>query len=420
MNRIVTQLSDRHADGFWNSHDDWFLERDLIKSHLFNGSLRLTDLTHALKNGQTCEQITFNWNWHNGTPPGLHHLLERHRYQLRPLFNELLALDWQPRAHWRTQEPTAEWQEFSLAELIVRFPEFGELSGHPGDNVQLYRSDQRGNRVWSPFATVNPLPEAPKKWTVPHVVRALLCGQFSDLKCHGVYTDDYAYDAACNFRRGEIENATAFARRILESPSGWWTYQQPDDGRISICCHQFDSNSFKFELMKRFNPLRKTTDLVVPPPVAPGTPRAAAPVTSSAPVATGDITLTLNAAKKLVELRFTAKPDETVRAQLKAAHWRWYGAAACWYNKHTPENEAWARAFIAQQSSPAPRADFTEAPEAPATPPSAENVTAAVTEAITSRFGPSDKIIVATVGFAGGAPKTPTPPMPAWRQRRRQ
>jgi hypothetical protein len=62
-------------------------------------------------------------------------------------------------------------------------------------------------------------------------------------------------------------------------------------------------------------------------------------------------TLSINKAKHLVQLHFPSKPDEATRTKLKAARWRWYGPAGCWYHKHTPENLEWAQAFISPEST---------------------------------------------------------------------
>ena len=363
MNQNISHLTAaEHFSQFWNSHDNWFLERDQIKAHLFNGSLRLTDIADAMKPGKVCEEFCFNWNWHNARPPSFYRLLERHEYNLRSLFNELRSLSWQHRKHWKTGEPQADWQSLTLANLAVQMPkDFGQLSGDPGDNVELYRSELRSVRVWSPFAKVSPLTEKPNKWTIPHVIRALLTGQFTRLKCDGVYTDDYAYDAAVDFQRGEISGrdaVTAFARRILENPSGWWAYER--DGEVSVCCHHFDSNSFTFDLMKRFNPAAsaapntKGDAVTIERPVETDTPEASRQGAKARREPVSNISITINDARQLVELRFPDKPDEDVRAEMKAARFRWFGPAGCWYHKHTPENLAWAQAFASRQAGSAP------------------------------------------------------------------
>ena len=112
------------------------------------------------------------------------------------------------------------------------------------NGLEFYRSEVKGIRVFSPFNLdkVKPLKAMPKKWTLRHVYSALINGQFKDLKCNYVLTDDYAWDAACDYRKGEIKAPIEFVKGIIENPSGWWTSYR--DGEVAICCHSFDSNSF--------------------------------------------------------------------------------------------------------------------------------------------------------------------------------
>ena len=434
MNKIIPQLDAEEHFGscaFWNSFDDWFLQRDQVKVHRYNGSLRLVDITDAMKPGKACEEFCFNWHPHE-TPAGLYRLFERHHYDLRSLFNELRALPWEQRRHWKTGEPQAGWQEFRLAKIIALLPEFG-MRGTPGESVELYRSELSSIRVWSPFATVKPLPEPPKKWTVAHVVRALLSGQFSHLQCHGVYSDDYAYDNAVNFHRGDFsDHAIAFARRILESPSGWWASERGEAaGHVSICCHSFDSNSFKFELMKRFNPAAQLAVTPLPDGDIAIHAACAAPtrtveadevpadghrkrkakvgrVTPCAPSVTV-VTLTVNEERDLVELRFPGKPSDDVRAEMKAAKFRWYGPAGCWYHKHTPENLAWAKEFVARH-----------APPVAATPPEPTKIETTVPQAepasqISAPVVPPLPAPGSVIVYPQYAPVAPA--IPSWRQR---
>ena len=67
----------------------------------------------------------------------------------------------------------------------------------------------------------------------------------------------------------------------------------------------------------------------------------------------GAITLSENHAKNGIQIHFPSKPDEAVRAEMKAAGWRWSFHNSCWYHRNTPENKQWADAFIARhQVSP--------------------------------------------------------------------
>jgi len=112
------------------------------------------------------------------------------------------------------------------------------------DSTRLFTKNVRkSSRVFSPFnaGKVKPLKAMPKKWTLTHVKKAILNGQYKDLRCTGTYSDDYAYDAAYNYQIGDL-NGIDFIKDIIESPSGWWTSER--NGVVSICCHSFDSNEF--------------------------------------------------------------------------------------------------------------------------------------------------------------------------------
>ena len=120
----------------------------------------------------------------------------------------------------------------------------------------------------------------------------------------------------------------------------------------------------------RFNPCSTNAKLVaVPMPdgdiaitAVRTTPNRRTTKTTVKSPAVSVITLTVNTERDLVELRFPGKPDDATRAEMKAAKFRWYGPAGCWYHKNTPENFAWAQAFVSRHTS-------SGAVVAPATPP---------------------------------------------------
>lgn len=262
--RIIESLTPEHFGRccpFWNSRDDWFLSRDLIRLHRYNGSVLIQDLTPAMKAGQQCDHFTFRWWPDDAIPFGIDEIFRRHEFNLRAVFTELQKLPWQRQPLYGGGVSDTSWQPFRNHGLAALLPELPAPVG-VGHSLELFRDSKPGRRVFSPFVKVHPLPAAPAKWTIPHVIRALLNGQFADLQCTGVYTDDYAYDAAANYRQGVITNATAFARRIIESPSGWWTGANGDS--VSVCCHSFDNNRFRFVL----NPPKHETHSHQPTAVA--------------------------------------------------------------------------------------------------------------------------------------------------------
>lgn len=83
---------------------------------------------------------------------------------------------------------------------------------------------------------------------------------------------------------------------------------------------------------------------VVTAPAKPVT--APAPTTVDTPTVAG-VTMTLNADKNGVELRFPGKPSVEVRDNLKANGWRWSGYATAWYRRDTPAARAFAEAMVA-------------------------------------------------------------------------
>lgn len=203
---------------------NFYVETPHVHIHLYNGSLSLTDLTNALKIGEICE--SYSMHYHGSSPLPGYHILRSVNYDLQVLMEIMKAIPWE-KDRW------GGWENISHV--------------FNGMEVILYRSDIKGVRVYSPFALdrMKPLKEDPKKWTLRHALRALVNGQYESLRCTGVYTDDYAYDYAYNYQQGEIKNGKAFAKQIIESPSGWWVYES--NGVVHISCHTFDNNEFKFK-----------------------------------------------------------------------------------------------------------------------------------------------------------------------------
>lgn len=115
--------------------------------------------------------------------------------------------------------------------------------------MAVTRSMEPAIRVFSPFHMdrLKPLDKVPRKWTVRHALRAIVNGQYEGLRCTGVMTDDYAWDNARNFGRGECKAPLLFVRRVIESPSGWRVYAE-DNNRVALNCHSFDCNELRVNL----------------------------------------------------------------------------------------------------------------------------------------------------------------------------
>ena len=72
------------------------------------------------------------------------------------------------------------------------------------------------------------------------------------------------------------------------------------------------------------------------------------PLEQSSTAACGHVTLTFNEAKNGLQLHFPSKPSEEIRAELKAAGWRWSFRNGCWYHRDTPANQDFAERFVAR------------------------------------------------------------------------
>ena len=207
-----TNLVDLNELGFY----DCYFREENAHIHAYQNCIVITDLTNALKRGKTCQVFRFSFakeEW------------DQHRSLVCDFFNMLE--DW----------------DFTLAEFIEKLRS-GESLFWLEDRFSIQIKEKQATRIYSPFAKVNPLRKRPTKWTLPHVWRAILAEQVKRAECTGYYTDDYAYDAACNYRMGEI-SPTYLAQKIIENPSGWWAYVQKeteDEIILSVNCWHFDNN----------------------------------------------------------------------------------------------------------------------------------------------------------------------------------
>ena len=120
----------------------------------------------------------------------------------------------------------------------------------PEMDCHIWQSDLKSTRVFSPFRKIKPI-QAPEKWTLPHVWKAILSGQIYMGQCDGRYTDDYAYDAAVDFRSGMELHLPSFAKELIEEPSGWHVYpsNKGKDGlvQLSVNCHSFNMNTLHYD-----------------------------------------------------------------------------------------------------------------------------------------------------------------------------
>lgn len=220
---------------FLNGGHEVFISDLNLRVNRWSGtdSWKVTDIKDALAAGKICVGYGISRHYANDSLAATNFICSRFNGDMKALFDFCDGLGW-----------------------VDGDCGYGEKEvTHDKYTVYITRYENKAIRVFSPFALerMKPLKEAPKKWTVTHALRALINGQYKSLHCNGVYTDDYAYDAAVNFRQGEIADAVAFASKIIASPEGWWVGNYRGNNEVSICCHHFDSNSFVFDL----NPVKE-------------------------------------------------------------------------------------------------------------------------------------------------------------------
>lgn len=118
--------------------------------------------------------------------------------------------------------------------------------------------------------------------------------------------------------------------------------------------------------MSRFNPIRSKNP-PEPQPESPPDISETQPEYKAQEITPGpskfQVKLTFNPARNGLQLHFSDKPSDEVRAELKAAGWRWSFRNSCWYHRDTPANRDFAERFVVKLNG----SDSSES-QAPTTP----------------------------------------------------
>jgi hypothetical protein len=202
--KIQEKLNFNNRERQYFKHGERFY---CVKSWGGGENFHITDMTNAGVRGATCSELSVNA-----------------KYSAPPLacFNELLGKDLE-----------------KLFELTTA--KESPASHFGSDNFNYYLREVESKRLMPlDLSMIRPLKKQPKKWTIPHAIRAIVNGQYESLRCKYRHLDDTCQD----FGKGEISDPINFARGIIEDPSGWWV-RQTTDGMVTICCHSFDSNEFR-------------------------------------------------------------------------------------------------------------------------------------------------------------------------------
>ncbi len=220
-----------------SNHDEHYIKDLMISAHKSRSGYGVVDIENALKTGaMTTSYGIFAQGQGHEDLAVLDYLKAKGVGEdIKSVYEYLKAQDF----------PVSRWGGYDSVCIEYKDDRFEGA-------IYLRKSEEKGVRVYSPFALdrLKPLKETPKKWTVKHAIRAIANGQYKELRCKGYYTDDYAMDAAYDFRRGEIKAPHDFIQKIIEHPSGWWS-SLGETGCVNLCCHHFDSNGFVLDLEKK-------------------------------------------------------------------------------------------------------------------------------------------------------------------------
>ena len=205
------------------NHGIFYKAENMKVSH-FHGfdDWNVTDLTNALLPGKTCRTFTLKLDGPHGHLHVTNWISRKFGNDIRALFSYCDGLEY-PQGRWGIEPHRIQTEN-------------GEIT--------VYKDDESGVRTFSPFSlsALKPLKAIPAKWTMRHVYAAIANKQFKRLQCKGVYTDDYAWDDAVNYRKGDIKSPLDFLQSIIDSPSGWRCYASGNS--VAVNCHHFDTNEF--------------------------------------------------------------------------------------------------------------------------------------------------------------------------------
>lgn len=208
--------------------------RDVCLDYTYNlygndgcASLYVSDVTNAFKTGKMCKGF-----W----------LEARGQEAIQTLDGLLAAVDYDITAF-------IDW----CGALEIDYEVRGEKYVDQARSITISERESKGVETFSPLALAHlkPLKEIPKKWTLSHVRRLLAAKQYSYCGTELRLTDDYAYDAASEFGKGEC-SGEAFLKELTEDSSGWRVSKAGghcnDGDSLAVWCHSFEKRVIKIDL----------------------------------------------------------------------------------------------------------------------------------------------------------------------------
>ena len=194
---IVDSLTDNDE---WFNNRRWngfYVRSPKVYVNTQHESVRVTTLDNAMQRGKEVVTYTLSFPHHR----------DGYFDAVQAFFNNRVG-DWDVISFLSFME--------SLTFSVNRFGGFEALSM---DGFDIYKSVSGSFNCFSPFEfhRLKPLTELPKKWTVLHLARVLANGQYAKYRQCYYYTDDYALDSACNYRKGYYDSPMSTIEEIIDS-----------------------------------------------------------------------------------------------------------------------------------------------------------------------------------------------------------
>lgn len=183
--------------------------------YFYDDSCSIIDLTNAMKNGQQCK-----------------------KYSAR-------QIEW-------TGRNFCDFYNLIHKTGIEKVNEFYNhiVNDNQIDGIEINQSELKSSKVFSPFVEVKPI-KTPTKWTKSHVWKAILSGQIYSGQTDYHYTDDYAYDAAYNYREGCGVDLIRLAQDLIEDSCSGYSFftGEEKDGVIpvSVSTYSFDCKTLMYD-----------------------------------------------------------------------------------------------------------------------------------------------------------------------------
>jgi hypothetical protein len=201
----------------FTNYADVYIKLFNIFYRLYNNVVYIIDITEALKIGKTCKKAIIDYKYGNNMNmiTVLKNIMEDNSIKDYKIFFE-----------------TALKGNLNITD----------------NNISYDIREVKAIETFTPFLEQKKI-KIPTKWNIPHIYKAILSKQITEITKNYHYTDDYKSDAACNCGKGKKVDLMEFAKIMVEDKGGYWIQKESENEKqiiLSVNCHTFDSNNLIF------------------------------------------------------------------------------------------------------------------------------------------------------------------------------